>query len=604
MKQKIPAALAAIFVVYAVYLYFGINPSLYLVRSFPEFFTDVYFFRRFFDFPGNPADYLSRLITQLYQFPLPASALVALVLGATYRLGVNVCRGDRPAYWMPAIPVFVLMCMHNDYRHSIRFDIDVLFILAGLCLFRHSFRRRALPYLLFPAILLAVLYVNGIVAAAVLSVAALPVAVFLCRKKRFAVLPVFAGALFVALFSYFVFELGVHDLIREVTDASHIYIFRAFPFVLYAAVVVLPFRALAGVRLRACGRCENLFAGRKCVAAGLRAAAVAACLAVLPCTLDREAKNGLSVQHCAIHGQWEKALEAARKCRYPDMDVTLYTNEALYMTGRIYDELFLYDQSAGSEGLLNAEVSGYPCIPPNQDIYLHLGALSMSVVLGTEATNVYGANPYVLKNMVKACLAGGEILEARKILNLLAHTPFNKKWANRYLVLADDTARIGLDPELQGYREVQAPLAAVSTRSVRMNLYLLVKDAKPNRMAYAYLLTAALLDHKPDYFASCLAWLKDYGYTDIPKLYLEGLIYYSLYGGELPVNPGDFDFDETVLSRFESFRNDLIAAAARQPDKTQALLEPKYGDTYWFYLLFRSNLTNEEKIAVFNTITM
>jgi hypothetical protein len=597
-KYLILGFVTTIALLYALYLYRWVNPSLYLIRGFREFFTDTYFFGRFFDFPGNPADYFSRLFVQLYQYPLVASALTALVLSAIYLLGLQVWRGRGYSYWIPAIPVFVLMLMHNDYRHAIRFDLDMLALSAGLCLLKASFRRRRLSYVLFPVLLLALLYLNGILTALVFTAVSLCLAVFGQKGKMETLLALLAGALLAALLSRFVFGLTVHDLTREITDTNLIYPFRYYPFVLYGAVLLLPAFAFAANML--CERSRRVFPAK---AACLYASAVtAAGFAILLCTADMEEKNGLSVQHCAINGQWEQALQHAQKCDYPDLDATLYTNEALYRTGKIYDELFLYNQSFGSKGLMSTEIANYSGIVPNQDIFLHLGALSLSIVWGTEATNVYGANPYVLRNLTKAYLAGGYIAEARKILHLLNHTPFCKAWAERYYAFTNDTTLIDRDPELRTYKQAQAPLAVVSTQSVLMNLYLLAKDSQPNKMAYDYLMIAALLDHKTAYFASYLSRLKDYGYTTIPKLYLEGLIYYSLYDTQLPLDIRDFTFDSNVLNRFESFRNDLLAAG-RQPEQTKSLLEGKYKDTYWYYLLFVSNLKNEEKIAIFNQIT-
>ncbi|MDR1407616.1 MAG: DUF6057 family protein [Tannerella sp.] len=587
-KQGLIAGFITVLALYFIYIYLWINPSLYLLRGFREFFTDVYFFQRFFNFPGNPADYFSRLFIQFYRYPLPASAMISLVMGGIYLLGLYVWRAKKAAYLVAAIPVFVLALMHNDYRHSIRFDVDVLFLLAGLSIFKWSLRHRVLSYVSFPVLLVAVLYLNGILTAALLT-AGVFLATLFCRRETGMFLSVAAGIALAAFLSRFMFGLGVHDLMQEVTDASRIYTYRYFPFVLYAAIL-LPYLAVH-------------LPDSKFKIPYLPVATVAVAFAVLACTSNRDEKNGLSVQHCAVNGQWDAALDYARKCKYPDLDVVIFTNEALHRTGRICDELFMYNQSFGSDGLMSAEIGNYSGILPNQDVFLHLGALSLSIVWGTEATNVYGANPYVLRNLAKAYLAGGYVAEAHKILNLLERTPFDKAWAARYRTFANDTTLIDGDPELQACKQAQAPLAAVATQSVLMNLYLLARDAKRNRMAYDYLLIASLLDHKPEYFASYLSGLKDYGYTTIPKLYLEGLIYYSLYGAELPVDVRTFAFDPKILDRFESFRNDL-AAAGRQPDSMKETLGHKYGDTYWYYLLFGSNLSNGEKLSIFNRITM
>lgn len=527
------------FILYALYLWLWVNPSLYLIRSYREFFTDAYFLRSYLDFPGEPAEYATRFITQLYQFPLVASLLISGILFCIYLLVFIVCKGLKYRDRIAAIPVAALMLMHTNYRHTVRFDLDILAVCLILFLFISSFgHRKWLPYVAYPLLLAALLYLNGILAAgAFILLSGLLCAWQKSTPARFAGMA--AGIAAVCLLFCGLFHLTIHDARQEAADLT-----RNASF---------------------------------------------AC--------DPDERNGLYVQHYARNGQWEKALTCARKCRYPDQDVVLYTNQALYFTGKLTGELFLYNQSLGSAGLLGTEITNYSGIVPNQDVFLHLGALSLSIIWGTEATNVYGANPYVLKNLVKAYLANGYIIEADKILNQLDRTPFCRKWAAAYRRFTSDTTLIRQDAELDACRRAQAPLAVVSTRNTLMNLYLLMKDTPANRMAYDYLLTGSLLDHKIEYFASYLTGLKDYGYTSIPKLYFEGLVYNSLYARQSPINIRDFTFDAGIIQRFDAFRQDLTAAL-RNPDTIAAALEAKYGDTYWYYLLFRSRLPDTEKAAI------
>jgi hypothetical protein len=586
------AGIALFFAAYALYLWWGVNPSLYLVRGYREFFTDGYFLGQFFDYPGNPADYVSRFLTQFYRYPWAASLLTAAILALIYTAWAYMPEsGGTAVYGTACAPVFALMLMHNSYAHSIRFDIDILFLSAALLLFTVSLRRhcrRGYHLVVYLLLLSAVFYVNGIWAALAFAAAALAAASFSERGKGIA-LPVglAVGAPVVFLVFRYVFSLSIHDLYREGADMARVYPFPYYPFALYLLVGLLPFffrfRRLPGIRWRA-------------------GAAVCALLLFLY-TTDREEKKRLSVQHYALEGRWEKALDCARACGEPDRNVVYYVNEALYHTGRIHDELFLYNQSFGSGGLMAAEIAGFSEIVPNQDIFLRLGALSLSIVWGTEATNVYGANPYVLKNLVKAYLAGGYIPEAQKVTERLKHTLFDKPWADRYRLFINDTALISRDAELSAYKRAQTPIAVVSTQSVITNLYLLSKDHHLNKMAYDYLLIGALLDNRIDYFASCLARLKEYGYTHIPKLYFEGLVYYSLYAPRSPVNIREFSFAADIVRRFDAFRTDL-AAFLHSPDKAEKRLKSKYGDTYWYYLLFQSPAGEEEKQDAFMRMTL
>jgi hypothetical protein len=583
-----PISIAAFILLYGLYLWLWIDPSLYLIRGYREFFTDGYFFREFFDFPGEPADYISRLLVQFYIYPPIASWLIFLCLIAIYFLGVSVYKNER----IPFLPVFILLLMQNDYGHSIRFNVDILALSAALYLFTLLLKQgRKLMYAGYPALSAALFYINGWFAFITFLIAAFLLS--LRKEKGACLLGLPAGAFAVFLFFYAFFSLSIHDLRQEFTDITRIYSFRYFPLILFASVMILP---LADRFAPAWG--EASLRKTKGMAVGM----ISSVCLLLFVTLDREERDGLSVQRYARNGEWEKTLQAAQKCRYPDINTVYYTNEALYHTGKIYDKLFSYNQSFGSEGLLRAEMSAYSEIVPNQEIFLQLGALSLSIIWGTEACNVYGANPCVLRNLTKAYLAGGYIREAQKTLNLLERTLFQKEWVKRYRKFVDNDALIRLDPELNRLREAQTPLAVVAKQSALMNLYLLAQDSTLNRMAYDYLLTGTLLDYQIENFAFCLSRLKAYGYTEIPKLYLEGLIYNTLCSPVLPVDMQDFTYDKTVLFRFSEFRNDL-RALQQNLQKAQPALKDKYGDTYWYYLLFDSPISDEKRVDVFMKLT-
>jgi hypothetical protein len=562
-------------------MWLWVNPSLYLIKGYREFFTDSYFLIRFLEIPGEPSEYVSRLCIQLYNYPLVASLLISALLTAIYLTGRQVFKKN----WIAALPVFLLMLMHNRYEHAIRLDVDVLVLFIALYGFVRAFRsRRWVVCLAFPILLAGVLYLNGILPALLFVITGFSLCLLERKGDAIQWIGLIAGIALTGFVFRSLFYLSFHDLRQEVADLLRIYPLAYLPFVLYGVICLLPFLSLIHLP----------FKNKKIKPVYIESTvALTACL-LLVFTLNREDRIGLSVQHYARTENWEKVLKYASKSEYPDKDMVIYTNEALYHTGKIYTDLFLYNQSLGSKGLLSAQISNFSEIVPNQDIFLHLGALSLSIIWGTEATNVYGANPYVLKNLTKAYIAGGYLPEARKTLNLLDHTLFQQQWVKRYRRLVNDTSLIAQDAELNTCRQAQAPVAVVSTQSALMNLYLLAKDTHWNKMAYDYLLTAALLDNKIDNFASFLSRLGEYGYTSIPKLYFEGIIYHSLFAEESPIDIRNFTFDTGVIDRFEAFCRDLVKAQ-QNPAKAKEWMEKKYKDTYWYYILYQSNLSPEAK---------
>lgn len=576
-----------VFLAYFIYFRWIVNPPLFLIKNYREFFTDTYFFRRYFDFPSNPAEYISRFLTHLFAVPVLASLVVTLLLASIYGIGLAAFRKEKSNPILSFLPVLVLMVMHNNYSHSLKLDVDMLLLFsAAWVYFQIGYKSQWFNLALFPLLLSALLFVNGPMTALLFVLVAL--AATAIRKKKIIHLPVILlESLAVWILFQILFSLSLHDFRQELEDILRVYPFSYLPFILFASVLILTFfydrfNLLNFINRMASSR------NRTMAIAGIFSAAIA----VILLTFNYQQKMSLSVQDEAIHQNWDKVLDYSRKCDFPDKNVAYYTNEALFRTGRIYDELFRYNQTFGSEGLAAAEITNYSEIAPNQQVCLGLGALSLSVVWGTEATNVYGANPYVLKNLTKAYLAEGCIKEAQKMLNLLNHTLFNAGWVSRYQKLVDDTTLISADPELLSYKKAQLPAAFVSTKSVGLNLYLLARNTNTNKMAYDYLLISSMLDNRIEDFGTCLTGLKTFGYTTIPKLYIEGLLYHSLFSERSPINIKEFSFDRNLINRFKDFKRDYLTLKDR-PEEARKKLKLSYGNTYWYYMLFDCPVTDD-----------
>ena len=589
-KKITPSVVIAVtLALYGIYMWLWVNPSLYLIIKYREFFTDKYFFREFFDGPGEPAEYLARLWTQFYNYPMVASLLIVLCLVATFFLIVNTLKRTHTTPWISFVPVFILLLMHNDYRHAILFDIHILLLCKALFVFAVFIKySRVRMYVCFSLLLAILLYVNGLVTAITFTVTAM-ILLGLQKEKAVTFLWITFIAVVVFVLFYVVFSLSFLDLKQELTDITGIYSFRYYPIFLFTSVAVLPFlNRPVHVRPILNKACFLLF--------------TPAVFLILYFTTVKEERASLQIQHYAVNEDWKTTLKLARNCKYPDKNTAYYTHQALYHTGRIYDELFSYYQGYGSQGLLLSEMGAYSEFVPNQRTFLQVGALSLSVIWGTEATNIYGANPYVLRPLTKAYLAEGNIREANKVLNLLEKTLFQKEWVKKYRAIARDTSLIRTDAELNKLRNAQTPIATVPKQSPLTNLFLLSRDTNLNKMAYDYMLVGAMLDHQIETFTMGISRLKEFGYKQIPKLYMEGLVYNALYSSSPPIDLRDFSYDRSIILRFYEFRSELMTMMQNRPYEAQNILKAKFGDTYWYYLFFESQLKDSDKSYIFKKL--
>lgn len=590
------------FVGFFFYFIFVVNPSLYLIKNYREFFTDIYFFKKYFNFPGNPTEYLSRLLIQFYNLPVIASMIVTTILYSIYWLGFFSFGKAKNGMVAAFVPVIILIAMHNDYNHSLKFDIEILITLTiSLIYFRFIKDKSVYKFLLYPALLCFLYFVAGIKTVYLFSLLAILSELFTKGKRLYSLAILLETVAVILLFNH-IFFISYNDVFKAFKEIQNTYALWFLPFLLYLSIVlVFIFYALSNLKRLTIIRPRNNTDAKKSFI-NFKNLLVLLVITLLTVGLyyfsfDKDQKVKLSVHHFGRNKDWKKVIELANQTDSLERSEIIYTNMALYFTGRIYDDLFKFNQDLGSNGLIGTKLTSFDELVPNQEIYLELGALSYSIVWGTEATNVYGANPYVLKNLIKAYLSIGCIKEAQKMLNLLDHSLFNKKWVRQYQKFINDTSLINSDPELSHFRKIQVPDAIISKTAMAFNMYLLTGQSNSNKMAYDYLMISALLDNNMKDFETGLTGLKFFGYSHFPKLIFEGFIIYSLGSEECPINIEEYTYDQSIIERFKAFQVDY-RHFKDDPEAVRKNMFPKYGDTYWYYLKFPRPVVNNKNNKV------
>jgi len=590
------------FLGFFIYFLYIVNPPLFLLKNYREFFTDIYFFKKYFDFPGNPTEYLSRLITQFYNIPVLASFTITFILYSIYWLGYFSFGKPKYNLLAPFVPVIILIAMHNDYNHSLKFDIEILFTLLISYIYFRFFKYRGLyRFLFYPVLLCLLYYLTGIKTVYLFSLLAIISQLFSKGKRYFSIVILIETLIITLIFNHF-FSISYKDVFKEFRAMQNVYALWFLPFLLYLSVLLtFIFFTISNLKRDTINQSKET-ANSKILFLNFKSLLLLLIIPVLTAgicyaTFNKQQKIKLSVQHFGRNKDWNKVLELSKQSDFFDRTEIIYVNRALYFTGRIYNDLFKFNQDMASNGLLATKLTSLDELVPDQEIYLDLGALSLSIIWGTEATNVYGANPYVLKNLTKAYLAEGCIKESQKMLNLIDRTLFNKKWVQHYRKFIIDTTLINTDPELGRYRKNQAHAAIISKTAIDYNLFLLTGKSNYNKMAYDYLMISAMLDNNMKDFAVGLSGLKFFGYTHIPRLYFEGFIYYSLISEECPIDIEEFTYDQTIINEFKAFQKDYLRLKGN-PEEAKRYLFSRYGDTYWYYLKFPRPITKEGNINV------
>lgn len=302
---------------------------------------------------------------------------------------------------------------------------------------------------------------------------------------------------------------------------------------------------------------------------------------------------------------------------------------AKYETGRLPEDMLRIRQSRYSLFLHANPNDGVNVVELRTQSYLLLGDQTLQLGLineaehdALEAIEVYGPAPQALETLAKVYLVKGWHAAATVVLQNLRVVPGWRRRAETWLaVAAAERATAGASGCAMPVDDAgcPAPLADVEPaiaeavaevsrlRSVRQRVDRrklitkfpeaatdLLTSNPSNRMAFEYLMTCYLLDARPDIAIHELPRLQGLGYRRMPTLYQEAVLVYETVTGN-QVDRCGYTIESAVRERFERF----LKACDIDADELTSLVEGEYsptpalrhefGDTYYFYLVFRGS---------------
>ncbi len=621
-----------------LYVWLWVEPCLIYscgtITNFPVFYRGWPFFLERVSCPGGLIKYVSAFVSQFLEYSWAGAAVITIQAWAIsactgYLLRVVRVPGARLLRFVPAIFVLIAYCR---YSYHLPLFMGALASLAFGCLYvRLTCRRNALAqpcglrdgvvYLLLSVIL----YVVG--AAAFLPFAGLCIACELCRKRWRCVgfyLPVAAALPYVA--GVLGFRISLVNAYTEMLPISWRVLGWTTREKMVAAVYVVYLFPLVGVLAGGLGHIlsarlrrreageeppEKPPKGRRAGpdksrrgspvrwitkpavqwAFGTVVLFAAGGTAVVS-SLDGRQKALLAVHHYACRRMWLQVLTAARHCP-SSLDAINAINRALYYTGRLDRDMFLYAQQP--DGLLRTGDDHVVLYWHVFDTLIDLGLVNLAEKNLTECLETFGEHPLILERLAKVNLVKGRADAARIYLGRLEKTLFHRRGASECL------AHLDADPNLSGDAEIQrlrvqrlrkdSPALFYAEEAL---LTALVEQGggigpqppnsvspPPNRMAFKYLMAWHLLKGQLGRIVQQIERLDEFGYTEIPPLCQEAILIYA-YGTGKPVDLHGRSISPEMDRRMKHFSsvvnrhgNDRAAAVAE--------LARDYRGSYFFY---------------------
>jgi tetratricopeptide (TPR) repeat protein len=591
-----PSVVVVFFVLFFLYVWLRVEPSLEFQHSGPVFLLNHSFFKPFLTYPGGLVDYGTAFLAQL-NYDNWLGALVFTMIGFLVFLATRKVLNRVSGVTSQVVPYgapFLLLLLRD------RYDSPSLAISLGLLLSISL----AMGYVTLPWtgvwLRLAACWVTS---ALLIYVAGVwPCLLFVVlgslfevvrRRKWLLGLGCVLSALVAPLGMFCFTDANVAKVLKPWSNTMP----GIFPAVVYLsfslAAVVLALLPHAhapkeGVPPARGGPSKAVPARRWFQAERARRAFALSLLllgwAAVWLVFDARRKPLAQIDYYASRREYEKVLAAAAQLKAIDAASGVRLHLALYHTGRLGRDLFSFTNQTVWD-LMPALAEGLEACRPQSETLLELGQVNLAEHFAHEALECEGERPDLLERLARINILKDRPKAARAFLNVLGQVPFHREWAGTCLRDLEANPRLPDNQELAQIRSrmvsIDLPHSTLPTESI---LRQLLQSNRRNQMAFEYLMAHYLLTRQVDRIVEEIGRLNDFEYADIPRHYEEALLLYQQAKQSAKVDLQGRQIRPATLRRFQEFSAAIKRRALDSAEGRQALTRD-FGDTFWYHLV-------------------
>ena len=531
---------------------------------------------------GGLSGFLSEFLVQFFIYPYAGPLIVATLLTGVGMATQGVLRlvaPKSPFFIAPIFPMLALLFVHFDFYYRIQGTISYLMML----LFMYGYMNISRPsYRLIAGALLAPLLFG--IGGSVALLFVLLVALYEILKKTSQWYLAWIGLAEVCLLGILSIHAGWLGEYRFSLTPELYYHHKLHPQgVIYFAWIILPILFLIVTFWKKNEKEEK---------SKLEFVLIILQVTLVLFLLNRgiaiygDSKNAKlkELDYYSRTEQWDKTIQACQG-NLTNYLYVCHLNMALANRGELADKMFHYNQM-GVEGLI---------VPWNKqehvscllsDVYFTMGAIASSQEMAFEAfvSAMGDGNPRMLKRLVQTNLIFGDYPVAEKYISTLEKTSGYEEWATsqRQYLYNDEAIK---NDSILGTRRVMLPKKNTLTvlEELTDELDHLLENGSGNKATLQYLGAIYLLTKNLDGFKALVE--KYYGTKVLPILpvhFQEAIIVMSEKNVEYWKR---FNLSDTIVSRFEEYKKQVLAN--RNHSGVAGLLNRVYGNTYWFYYMFK-----------------
>ena len=583
MKYKLVAFWLIVFGALFAFLQMCFEYHFYYIEQSQLFLFSEAYIRNKLLLPGGFSMLVAEFLVQFFIRPYVGALVTAVLL-----TGVGVCTAGIVKRIAPVsglfilyvLPMLALLFMHFDFNYRVQGTVCYLMMMALLCGYMRI--RNDLFRLVAGCVLVPVLFwLAGSIAVLFAGMVCLFEGLRKTPKWYISLIGV-AEVLLLGVGTVYFSLMGEY---RWVFGPDLYYHYTLHPKeIIYYSWICLPLVFLVAFF----SRNKNSLSGKKWRAGISCIAQLAMIAAVLwwgmPKYSDAKTLKLKKLDYFARTEQWDKTIEEC-KGKLTNFLYMCHLNMALANKGELSDKMFNFDQR-GPQGLLVQWNKSENISCMLSDIYFTMGATASSQEMAFEGyvSAMEDGNPRMLKRLVQTNLIYGTYPVAEKYISILEKTYAYRDWAQSQRKYLYNDEVVESDPIL-GTRRRMLPdrnsLAMI--KGLAGDLALFLEKGPANSAALQYLGAMYLLAKDLEGFKALVE--KYYGTEFLPVLpvhFQEAVIVMS---EKEPDYWKRFNVSETIVARFTDYKKQVLAN--RNNSAIAGLLNRSYGNTYWFYFMFK-----------------
>ena len=269
----------------------------------------------------------------------------------------------------------------------------------------------------------------------------------------------------------------------------------------------------------------------------------------------------------------------------------MHVNEGDYKIG---EKMFAYDNS-GEPPYTRDSLRVHLAQTCGMEVYYQYGKANFACRWAIENGVEYGFNVEQLKTLVRTSMMNGEYRAARKYIDILLNTTFQKEWAGEWLDMLNDKQKYYRSKDYRLINPLRVYENTIDGDEGLIEMYIInyfshmqKRDPKFQEQTLVYALVQKDIQ---------LFWQRFFQYALLhekelmPIHYQEAAFLYGHLEHDVDISGMPFN-QERIVQRYVNFQNatNNLLRMGMTPEQVGQAIKNEYGDTFWWFYYFCRNV--------------